>query len=1224
MRLKVYDFDKKPVGTLTNAKDCKIVSTLSSGQKELTFTYPTRDVIALKEEMYLRTEKDEYVIKECNPDGEWTSIVAENNLEGLDDVSFTSFVSTNATAWATTKLALQNTNWTLKTSYNNNKQRTINLTNVTLLDILNKAKEVYIVEMSFDTINKVVRMEERLGKDKGAYLMDGFNLKDFKRTSNSTDYCTRIIPLGAEDLTIESVNDGKRYVENYTYSNKIKTIIWSDSNYNDAKALKQDAEYKLSELAKPKITYTGDVVDLAKMSSEYKGILDYDIGDTVLLISDKNRTRDKQRIVKMTEYPDEPTKNSVELGSTLLSFEDLLKAREALLQTIENTTNKSGIIVGSKVYLPDGETLSDALGKTNDNVSDLQSGLDTTNSSISDLQSSLDTTNGNVTNLQNGLDTTNGNVSDLQSGLTATNNNVTDLQGKTDTTNKNLSNVTERVTTAEESISETNQRVTNAETGIETNRKAIEADAAKFDELEAKDVEIENLVTTHITASDGKFESLTAEDAKIENIIADHVKANEADVTKLTAKDAEISKLVTDHITASDGKFKSLTAKDAEIDDLVAKKLDANFANIDVANIDTAKVTDFFATAGKIENLTLDAGVVTGELDAVTFKADSITANSLKLLGKDGLYYQLNVNGETVEAKQTTENALNGNHIIANTITASKINVSDLSAFNATIGGFKITENSLYSDVKSSVANTTRGIYMDNDGQVNVGDNNNYLTFYKTSNGEYKLKVKADEIVFGSGEVSLPDAFNKVETMAKNAQASADGASKVATNYLSYSDGQGLIVGNMTDDEIKNYVKIDSDSVDIISNGQTVAAYGEETKLFRGNMSLTLSGNKMTMGSSANKVFEAYISNPDGQFEKDCVKKLSYDNISQLNWSSQGVFSGQHYFYYLGDFLDNYADRYDGYPSVDASSLKLISIKRDNVNIFDVYNQFESFAKFIEFDEIYVSDRYSPIVFSILKDIVIGHTDLEISFSFTEPTTGATKIWTQSFNIVKDAVTTLGNETLTTQFYYKEPDYYCPVSLDPAASINVTSVAYGSTTLNASSYFLSASILYIRLIDIPDIPDIDEEVVVTYDKSNFKTDFKLANQHNVLLPLIDLIYPVGSIYMSMNKNSPATFLGGTWEQIKDRFLLSASDTYEAGTTGGEATHKLTTDELPSHTHYVRLGWNDNASHGMFATWVNSGTNATVDAGTTTNATGGDKSHNNMPPYLVVFMWKRTA
>lgn len=1070
MRLKVYDFDKKPVGTLTNAKDCKIVSTLSSGQKELTFTYPTRDVIALKEEMYLRTEKDEYVIKECNPDGEWTSIVAENNLEGLDDVSFTSFVSTNATAWATTKLALQNTNWTLKTSYNNNKQRTINLTNVTLLDILNKVKEVYIVEMSFDTINKVVRMEERLGKDKGAYLMDGFNLKDFKRTSNSTDYCTRIIPLGAEDLTIESVNDGKRYVENYTYSNKIKTIIWSDSNYNDAKALKQDAEYKLSELAKPKITYTGDVVDLAKMSSEYKGILDYDIGDTVLLISDKNRTRDKQRIVKMTEYPDEPTKNSVELGSTLLSFEDLLKAREALLQTIENTTNKSGIIVGSKVYLPDGETLSDALGKTN-------------------------------------------------------------------------------------------QRVTNAETGIETNRKAIEADAARIGELEA------NSITT------------------------------------------------TD-----------LQAQKAEIDEALVKKLDATFANIDVANIDTAKVTDFFATAGKIENLTLDAGVVTGELDAVTFKADSITANSLKLLGKDGLYYQLNVNGETVEAKQTTENALNGNHIIANTITASKINVSDLSAFNATIGGFKITENSLYSGVKSSVANTTRGIYMDNNGQVNVGDNNNYLTFYKTSNGEYKLKVKADEIVFGSGEVSLPDAFNKVETMANNAQASADGASKVATNYLSYSDGQGLIVGDMTNDEIKNYVKIDSDSVDIISNGQTVATYGEDTKLYRGNMSLTLSGNQMTMGSSANKVFEAYISNPDGQFEKDCVKKLSYDNISQLNWSSQGVFSGKHYFYYLGNFLDNYADRYDGYPSVDASSLKLISIKRDNVNIFDVYNQFKSFAKFIEFDEdeYYVDDRYSPIVFSVLKDIVIGHTDLEISFSFTEPTTGATKIWTQSFNIVKDAVTTLGRETLTTQFYYKEPDYYCPVSLDPAAIINVTSVAYGSTTLNVSSYFLSASILYIRLIDIPDIPDIDEEVVVTYDKSNFKTDFKLANQHNVLLPLIDLIYPVGSIYMSMNKNSPATFLGGTWERIKDRFLLSASDTYEAGTTGGEATHKLTTDELPSHKHDVRLGWNDNASHGMFATWVNSGTNATVDAGATTNATGGDKSHNNMPPYLAVFMWKRTA
>jgi hypothetical protein len=65
---------------------------------------------------------------------------------------------------------------------------------------------------------------------------------------------------------------------------------------------------------------------------------------------------------------------------------------------------------------------------------------------------------------------------------------------------------------------------------------------------------------------------------------------------------------------------------------------------------------------------------------------------------------------------------------------------------------------------------------------------------------------------------------------------------------------------------------------------------------------------------------------------------------------------------------------------------------------------------------------------------------------------------------------------------------------------------------------------------------------------------------------LNIIYPVGSIYMSVNNVSPETFMGGTWEQIKDTFLLSAGDTYTAGATGGEATHTLTVEEIPSHTH----------------------------------------------------------
>ena len=115
------------------------------------------------------------------------------------------------------------------------------------------------------------------------------------------------------------------------------------------------------------------------------------------------------------------------------------------------------------------------------------------------------------------------------------------------------------------------------------------------------------------------------------------------------------------------------------------------------------------------------------------------------------------------------------------------------------------------------------------------------------------------------------------------------------------------------------------------------------------------------------------------------------------------------------------------------------------------------------------------------------------------------------------------------------------------------------------------------------------------------------------------IYPVGSIYMSVNNINPSTLFGfGTWEQIKDTFLLSAGDTYTAGTTGGEATHTLTINEMPSHNHGIAISGNTGLSVGCSYTSPG-GYNKNF-----CNTEGGGEAHNNMPPYLVVYMWKRTA
>lgn len=122
----------------------------------------------------------------------------------------------------------------------------------------------------------------------------------------------------------------------------------------------------------------------------------------------------------------------------------------------------------------------------------------------------------------------------------------------------------------------------------------------------------------------------------------------------------------------------------------------------------------------------------------------------------------------------------------------------------------------------------------------------------------------------------------------------------------------------------------------------------------------------------------------------------------------------------------------------------------------------------------------------------------------------------------------------------------------------------------------------------------------------------------------DLIYPIGAIYLSVSATNPSILFGGKWEQIKDRFLLAAGDTYAIGTTGGEATHKLTIEEIPKHSHkstMTRFITNDGSSFSFASGGVNS---YSLLSSTSTAITGGDAAHNNMPPYLTVYMWKRVA
>ena len=136
------------------------------------------------------------------------------------------------------------------------------------------------------------------------------------------------------------------------------------------------------------------------------------------------------------------------------------------------------------------------------------------------------------------------------------------------------------------------------------------------------------------------------------------------------------------------------------------------------------------------------------------------------------------------------------------------------------------------------------------------------------------------------------------------------------------------------------------------------------------------------------------------------------------------------------------------------------------------------------------------------------------------------------------------------------------------------------------------------------------------------TPIKLKQGANCYQPLC--YFPIGYIYLSTSNVNPGQFFGGTWEPIKDRFLLLAGDTYKGGQTGGEAKHTLTINEMPSHFHNMGILWGQKGGYGR----VTGGSPSTGADRTNIQGsdvyTGGSQAHNNMPPYIVVYGWVKVS
>ena len=474
--------------------------------------------------------------------------------------------------------------------------------------------------------------------------------------------------------------------------------------------------------------------------------------------------------------------------------------------------------------------------------------------------------------IKNHSATVTGNVSSPSASsddLNETNGKVEELGGKIDEFDIIIA---DKVSTAE--LDAQKARIDYLETENVNVKGQLTAASADIDNLQAENATI----TEKLTAAEADIDSLqadnvtvtgklTAAEADIDSLQADNVTIN----GKLTTAEASIGSLEGNFATFQTTTTENLNAVNASIDNLEATKLsaeqaDLKYANIDFTNIGNAAIEEFFSKSGMISDLVVGEGTVTGHLVGVTISGDLIEGNTIKadklvVLGEDGLYYKLNVGAETVSAQQTEYNSLNGSIITANTITAEKINVNDLVAFDATIGGFKIGSDSIYSGVKSSVDNTTSGIFLGDDGQIAFGDQSNYLKYFQDIDGTWKLVISANSLKFGSSGKDIEDA---VTDMVKenigdlDLDISVGGTNLIPNSSFEFGMDGWIEYSRSANEEAVQFVEIVSDGymnshgIKISSSGYTVddeLQYGislENVDLYIPSMN---SGNSLTLSA---------------------------------------------------------------------------------------------------------------------------------------------------------------------------------------------------------------------------------------------------------------------------------------------------------------------------------------------------------------------------------------
>ena len=745
--LTVFNREKQKVAILSDLKDYVVRRKIKQGYVALAFSLYTEDANSkiIEDEFYIHTETENFIVKSISKQKTVNRYSCELNLEDLQNKMWADgFDNSKSDAITTARLAIAGTGWTVWAQDGlDMTNRRLKTDGMDALNVIYKIVEKYGLEVQFKTKEKQVCLYNAIGADKGSYFTDELNLTTLNIDTDTNSFATRLYVRGKNGATFADLNGGKDYVENFSYSKKLKCALWSDHRYEDMALMLKDAKRKLEDLCKPKASYEIEVVDLSKLSPEYS-FLDYSIGDSITLISTQKQFRDVQRIVELTEYPLDPEMNSAILANTQLTFEEVQERNELMADYMDGVINDNGTIDGSKVEgidinIPDftiedgsitanklavnsittnkiqaGAITSDKIAAGSIDATKIQAGTITANSAIIDAAAigSAQIANGAITNahIKNGaidnakidkLAVASANIKDAAIGTAKIQDAAITVAKIQDAFVDSLVATQGKFQSAHIGELESNNIKANA---ITTNKLA--ANSITTDKIQAKAITAEKMAVGSVQAGSIAAGAITADKIATGTITADKIKAG-----AITADKIATGAITTDKLSAN-----SITTDKVAAGAITASKINTNglmvdgTANINAATITTASIKDAAITTAKIANASIDsakikdAAITTAKIGNAQITSAKIANGAIGTANiTDGAIITAKIGNAQITgakiANATITDAnikeLNASKITTGTLDASKITVRNLKADSITTGAITVQGENL-------------------------------------------------------------------------------------------------------------------------------------------------------------------------------------------------------------------------------------------------------------------------------------------------------------------------------------------------------------------------------------------------------------------------------------------------------------------------------------------------------------------------------------------------